>query len=218
MPGRRLQPRAYLGPSVYEALRRAIVEREFDAGEPLTEQALCRRFRVSRTPVREALAKLERDRLVRVIPKKGAFVRTLSPAEIRELYQLREALEPLVVRLAAPRLDRAELEDFERRLRELAAAGRRPRWTEVGPLGEELHRFLLKKADNGRLLQVLEQLREELRPVWTLAILAPHRVRGIVREHLALLAALRRGEPARAERLMAAHVRRVRDAIFRLVE
>ena len=102
----RRRPRTYLADAVYEALRRAIVEHEFDAGEPLTEHDLCRRFGTSRTPVREALAKLERDRLVQVVPKKGAFVRTVSADEIRELYQLREALEGLAVRLAAPRVHR----------------------------------------------------------------------------------------------------------------
>ena len=115
------RPRTYLADSVYVALRRALVAGDFHPGEPLTEGELCRRFAVSRTPVREALAKLERDQLVRVVPKKGAFVRSLSHAEIRELYQLREALEALVVRLAAPRADRAELDDFARRFRELRA-------------------------------------------------------------------------------------------------
>ena len=110
---RRPRPRAYLADTVYGALRQAILDREFDPGEPLTEGELCRRFRVSRTPVREALAKLERDHLVRVVPKKGAFVRTLSHDEIRDLYEVREALEALAVRLAAPRLAREDLEDFE---------------------------------------------------------------------------------------------------------
>ncbi len=64
----RVRPRGYLADTVYVALRQAILEREFDPGEPLTEGELSRRFRVSRTPVREALAKLERDRLVRAGP------------------------------------------------------------------------------------------------------------------------------------------------------
>src|SRR5262245_5296814 len=107
------KPRTYHADTVYQTLREAIVARTFDPGEPLTEHDLCRRFGVSRTPVREALAKLERDRLVRVVPNKGAFVRTVSHHEIRELYEVREALEALVVRLAAPRLSDAELADFE---------------------------------------------------------------------------------------------------------
>src|SRR5438132_13098760 len=104
----RARPRTYLADTVYAELRRAILDREFDPGEPLTELELSHRFRVSRTPVREALAKLERDHLVRVVPKKGAFVRTLSHDEIRDLYEVRE-----------------ELEGFEARFRELRARGSR---------------------------------------------------------------------------------------------
>src|SRR5438128_11481641 len=89
----RARARTYLADTVYAALRQVLLDREFDPGEPLTELELSRRFRVSRTPVREALAKLERDHLVRVVPKKGAFVRTLSHDELRDLYEVREALE-----------------------------------------------------------------------------------------------------------------------------
>jgi DNA-binding GntR family transcriptional regulator len=214
--GRR--PRTYLADTVYETLRRAIVEREFDPGEPLTEHDLSRRFGVSRTPVREALAKLERDRLVRVVPKKGAFVRSLSHDDIRELYQVREALESLAVRLAGPRLDREELAGFETRFREIKAAGRKAAYTEVRALGEEFHRYLLKQSGNARLLEMLEHIREQIRSVWTMSMLAPRRVQGLVHEHLAIIAALKRGDVRHAERLMVAHVRRVRETIFRLLD
>ncbi len=214
----RTRPHTYLADTVYAALRQAILDRDFDPGEPLTEGELCRRFRVSRTPVREALAKLERDRLVRVVPKKGAFVRTLSHDEIRDLYEVREALEALAVRLAAPRLGREELEDFEARFRELRARGPLATHTEVRPLGEEFHGLIVKRAENSTLAQVLEQMREQVRPVWTMSIVAPRRAQALLREHLAIIDALKRGATRRAERLMTLHIRRVRDAIFRLVD
>ncbi len=210
--------RTYLAPSVYEALRRDILEREFDPGEPLTEQDLSRRYGVSRTPVREALARLERDRLVRVVPKKGAFVRSVSHDDVRELYQIREVLEGLAVRLAAPRLDRGELGAFETRFRELRTRGARASAGDVRVLGEEFHAALLKRAGNARLIEVLEQIREQIRPVWTMSIMAPRRVQGLVHEHLSIIDALKRADARRAERLMARHVRRVRDTIFRLLD
>src|SRR5574337_1028176 len=183
------RPRTYLADAVYEALRRAIVEREFDAGEPLTEHDLCRRFGTSRTPVREALAKLERDHLVRVVPKKGAFVRPVSHDEIRELYQVREALEALAVRLAAPRLDREELTGFEARFQELKSRGAKIKYTEVRALGEEFHGYLIKQSGNGKLMEFLEQIREQIRAVWTMSILAPRRVQGLIHEHLSMIEA-----------------------------
>jgi DNA-binding GntR family transcriptional regulator len=212
-----VEPRTYLASTVYQALREAILHREFDAGEPLTEHDLCRRYGVSRTPVREALAKLERDRLVRVVPKKGAFVRSASPEEIRELYEIREALEALVVRLAARHVAEADLVDFDRRFRELRARGAAVTATEVRALGEEFHQYLAQRAGNAKLLEFLALIREQIQSVWTMSILAPRRVQGLVREHLAIVDALRRGEGARAERLMVQHVRRVREAIFRFV-
>ena len=209
-------PRAYLASTVYQALREAILRREFDPGQPLTEHDLCRRYGVSRTPVREALAKLEGDRLVRVVPKKGAFVRAASAEEIRELYEVREALEALVVRLAAPHLDDAELADFERRFRQLRA-GRVVNATDVRALGEEFHQYLAKRAGNSKLLELLGVVREQIQSVWMMSIMAPRRVQGLIREHLAILGALRADDPTRAERLMIRHVQRVREAIFRLV-
>jgi DNA-binding GntR family transcriptional regulator len=214
---RRARPR-YLGDSVYGALRQAILDGKFDPGEPLTEGDLSRRFGVSRTPVREALGKLERDHLVRVVPKKGAFVRSLSHDEIRDLYQVREELEALAVRLAGANLQPGELDTLEARFRELDTRGGAAGYTEVRALGDEFHRYLLKRADNTKLLQVLEQMREEVQPVWTMSIVARGRAQALVREHLAIIDALKRADVRRAERLMRLHIRRVRDAIFRLVD
>jgi DNA-binding GntR family transcriptional regulator len=215
---REARPRTYLADSVYEALRRDILEREFDPGEPLTEHDLSHRYGVSRTPVREALAKLERDRLVRVVPKKGAFVRTASHDDVRELYQIREALEALAVRLAAPRLDRAELAAIEARFRDLEARGAAVDHAEVRALGDEFHTFLVRQAGNVRLREAIEQIREQIRAGWTMSMLAPRRVEGLIREHLSIIDALRRSDARRAERLMADHVRRVRESIFRLLD
>jgi len=212
------RPRAYLADTVYDALRRDILERRFDPGAALTEHDLSHRYGVSRTPVREALAKLERDRLVRVVPKKGAFVRTTSHEDVRELYQIREVLEGLAARLAAPRVDPGQLAGFEARFRELRARGARAGHAEVQALGEELHGFVAKQAGNARLVEALDHTREQVRPVWTMSVLAPRRVQGLVHEHLAVIDALKRADGRAAERLMARHVRRVRETIFRLLD
>src|SRR5207244_400566 len=110
------------------------------------------------------------------------------------------------------------VEGFEARFRELRARGSRATATEVRPLGEELHQYLLKRAENAKLVDVLEHMREQVRPVWTMAIVAPRRVQALVREHLAIIDALKRRDVRRDAAPMALHVRRVRDAIFRLVD
>src|SRR5439155_15429153 len=98
------------------------------------------------------------------------------------------------------------------------ASSRPSSHAEVRALGDEFHRYLVKRADNTKLLQVLEQMREEVQPVWTMSIAAPGRAQALVREHLAIIDALTRADVRRAERLMRRRIRRVRDAIFRLVD
>ena len=134
------------------------------------------------------------------------------------MYQIREALEALARRLAAPRFERGELQAFETRFREIKARGAKAPPAQVRALGEEFHAVALKRAGNARLLGGAGADPEQIRPVWTMAIVAPRRVQGLVHEHLSIIDALKRPDARRAERLMAQHVRRVRDTIFRLLD
>jgi len=175
---------------------------EFDAGEPLTSRSFPAASR-SAGPGREALAKLERDRLVRVVPKKGAFVRTVSADEIRELYQLREVLEALAIRLAAPASMRATSPASTR-----ASGpwdGARPmrrcvRWARSSTTS------LVKRSGNAKLMEMLEQIASRSLGVEHVHH-GPRRAQALAKEHLAILDALKRPGPAGGG-LMVAHVRR----------
>src|SRR3972149_3791966 len=87
--------------SVYELLKQMILDQKVPPGDPLPEEELARTFHVSRTPVHEALVRLEKDRLVVLQPWRGAFVRGMTMDDVQELYQIREALEGMAARLAA---------------------------------------------------------------------------------------------------------------------
>src|SRR2546430_639713 len=121
----------------------------------------------------------------------------------------------LAIRLAARRLDAGDLAGFDARFR---AMGRRPTYAEVRAVGEEFHNFLVKRSGNAKLMEMLEQIREQIRSVWNMSIMAPRRAQALAKEHLAILDALKRGQARRAEGLMVAHVRRVRDTIFHLLD
>jgi DNA-binding GntR family transcriptional regulator len=86
---------------VYEILKDKIVRNELKPQEYLNEQAICKDLEVSKTPVREALQKLEHDRLVVIVPNKGCFVSSVSIDRIREVFEIREILECAAARLAA---------------------------------------------------------------------------------------------------------------------
>src|SRR6516164_4297028 len=111
-------PRAALGDAVAEILRRAILDGSLKPGQKLHENALARQLEVSRSPIREALLQLERERLVDGQLNRSAVVRRPSPKEIRQVYTIRAALEGIAARWAAERAT----PDLVARLKQMAAA------------------------------------------------------------------------------------------------
>src|SRR5918911_5312674 len=98
---------------VHAHLREEIVSNRLAPGTELQEVALSEQLGVSRGPIREAIGRLAAEGLVTVRPRRGAVVRSLSPGEFLELYQVREALEMMAVRLAVPRLTEEDVLELE---------------------------------------------------------------------------------------------------------
>src|SRR5436190_15819605 len=100
------------GLAVYDALREAIVTTELEPGRQISENEIADMLGVSRTPVREALARLRDDQLVQIVPQLGTFVSRISVAGVDDAQFLREALECSAVRLAAERVDAADVAEL----------------------------------------------------------------------------------------------------------
>ena len=98
-----------LAEQVYESFKRDIISGVYKPGEALSENILGRRYATSRTPVREAAVRLERENLVRIVPKKGYFVKLISVSELNELYEYRALLECGAAELAAAKNHDADL-------------------------------------------------------------------------------------------------------------
>ena len=111
-----------LGDSAYRSIRAQILEKAFKPGEALSEAVLAQELGMSRTPIREALKRLEQEGLVTSVPKKGFFVDSMSPADLSEVYDMREVIEGLAARLLARRVT-PEQADI---LKDLAAAADAP--------------------------------------------------------------------------------------------
>ncbi|MBI2843150.1 MAG: GntR family transcriptional regulator [Armatimonadetes bacterium] len=112
-----MQDNSTLGDSAYRTIREWILERLIKPGDALVEGNLASQLGMSRTPVREALRRLEQEGLLNAIPGKGFFVDSLSPADLAEIYDLREVVEGLAARLLARRIMPEQAE----KLKELAA-------------------------------------------------------------------------------------------------
>lgn len=138
---------------VFEEIQRAILEKRIKPGDHIREQELTESLQVSRTPVREALVLLERDGLVEISPNRGCFVRRFDERDIREIFELRTALENLAAHLIVDRLQEHDFEYLEDLIQQQADSTARQAQTRVNQLDLEFHRYLVKLADNSRLLR-----------------------------------------------------------------
>lgn len=193
-----------------EMLRQLIIRGELAPGARLSEAALAEAFGLSRTPIREAVKQLQVEGLVRVVPRVGTFVSAPSRREIVELFQVKEALEGLGVRLMALRGLSPEVDQLEQNVRESEVAVEAGDLDRYAELVHEFHDLIIAGADNGKLSAHYRTLMNQLaygRLVFT-SLNRPGRPRKSVAEHRAVLEAILAKDAEGAEIAMREHVRR----------
>ena len=146
---------------VFRAIREAILKGELKAGERLMEIQLAEKLGVSRTPIREALRKLELEGLVVSIPRKGAMVAQMSAAEFEDMLVVRKSLEKLAASLACQRMTEEEMQDLERFANEMEDAMKRKNVIEIATADENFHECIYKSSKNPKLISILNSLREQ---------------------------------------------------------
>ncbi len=151
--------RRTLAEQVYDGLRQAILDDEFLPGAVLQEPALAERFEVSRGPVREALRLLSADGLVTIIPRRGARVRELTRQDFLGVYQVREVLESLAVKLAVPRLTHANLDELRGYLQRLEKASDEESLSDVLAANRDFHHLFIRECGNPALQAAYQQVR-----------------------------------------------------------
>ncbi|MFI5268650.1 MAG: GntR family transcriptional regulator [Chloroflexota bacterium] len=191
----------------YDALKRAILGGQFEPGEQLVEQKLATQLGVSKTPVRDALARLEREGLVSTIPFRGAFVRETVLDDAVEIFEIRQVLDGMLVRAASQHLTDEELAKAERLLDQADAAlvaGQRERAAE---LGSEFHHLLQSRAGRQRLASIVVNLEEQFKLFRDVSQRAGGRLEKSAHEHRRVLEALKRKDASAAEHAMRDHHR-----------
>ena len=216
-------------------LQARMLSGELPSGTRLRQAALAEEFGVSRTPVREALRKLQASGFVELRPNRGALVRGLSPREIRHAYEVRAELEGLAAELAAQRirhdqLDRlheAQAQFREALARAIEARERRapPGSRDEDPLlwvraNDQFHQVIQEAAGNDVLVATLVNLHRSFPRDLTRIVLAESTtlLRENIREHEAILEAIERHDPPLARELMQRHVRRAGSLVTLRVE
>lgn len=147
---------------VFETLRQAILRGELKPGERLMEIHLAQKLGVSRTPVREAIRKLELEGLVLMIPRKGAVVAEITISDLEDVLEVRTALEELAVRKACGRITPEQLEEVKRCSEEFKRALMGEDVTACAQADVKFHDAIYECTGNKRLIQILNNLREQM--------------------------------------------------------
>lgn len=204
---------------VYDVLRMRIVRNELKPQQYLSEQELSDDLGISKTPIREALQQLERDRLVVIIPNKGCFVSTISLDFIREVFEIREIYECAAARIAASLNDRSQFEavfqNHESFQGDDVESARRAVLS-----GYQIHEIIVNSAKNGLLTEYYRHILDHIVRIRMnfMTNFDSKRVRETREEHRAILQAIIDGNPDEAEKAMREHMRRSLTTIDRLVE
>ena len=190
----------------YTQLRDMITHGTLKAGEQLVQEDLATKLGVSRTPLRRALANLERDNFVRLSPRGEAYVLAFGPEEIASMFEIRAVLEGLTCRLAAPNIGTKHT-IYLRSLLEAAAeeVERTGDWSAYRQADIEFHPYLTVLAENPMLVKLLDSFQ----------VMGLSLAQGLLRppqetlqEHLAIIDALEAHDPDRAEKAMLTHIRK----------
>ena len=185
-------------------------------GQRLIETDLAERYGVSRGPVREAIRALEGQGLVRFTSNKGAIASTLSSAQVREIYDMRIALESLAARRAALAVSPAALAHLSALLRRMDEAVDAPAvWIE---LNDAFHAAIYALTSLSRLRGLIADLTATIQPYALLYVELPGRLADTHADHHRILEALRDRDPARAEAVTRDHLQRAADIIVEFLE
>ena len=202
-----------LSDQAYFRIRELIVTLELPPGALVNERELQERLGLGRTPVREALRALARERLVEVYPRRGMFVSRVDVCDLAGLSEVRVALESHAARLAAERATEADRAEIAALLEELEqAAGEHGERTLID-LDQRIHRHVYRCAHNPFLEATLNEYYVLTLRIWFLALDRVVRLEDAVREHRELLEAIHDRDPARAEDAMREHVTGFEQAI-----
>jgi DNA-binding GntR family transcriptional regulator len=217
MQGKSLQPLRRglpLRDRIHDRLRAAIISGELPPGSPVIEAELASKLGASRTPIREALRRLESEGLLEPRGLRGSVVRALDGAEVACIFEIREALESLAARRAARTIREPDLRKLDALVDGMRNATDDP--NEMERHDTAFHDIILANAEGERLRRMLTELREELIAYRFLSLSDNGRREETIGEHEAILAALRAHDEDRAAASTAHHIAHARAAVMRL--
>lgn len=191
---------------VFQTLRQAILKGELQPGERLMEIKLAERLGVSRTPIREAIRKLELEGLVVMIPRKGAAVANITEKDTKDVLEVRRTLEMFAVEVACDRITPEQLVQLKEAAKGFEASKGSMDLIRIAETDMKFHEIIYEATHNERLVQMLNNLRENMYRYRIEYLKDPNYYDSLVREHQEILDAVETGEKERARICMRDHI------------
>lgn len=202
---------------VFNTLRQAILTGELKPGERLMEIHLADRLGVSRTPIREAIRKLELEGLVTMIPRRGAEVAQITEKSMRDVLEVRRAMDALCAELACERITEEELEQLRGACEKFAQTIKTRDVKKIAQADVELHDIILQATGNSRLIQLVNNLSEQMYRYRFEYIKDLSQHESLVEEHRIIYESLVDRDTARAAEAARTHIDNQRKAIIRQI-
>lgn len=202
---------------VYESLREAINLCRLRPGERLMEIQLAEEMGVSRTPVREAIRKLELEGFVAMVPRKGAYVAGISLKDIVDVFEIRASLEALAAGLAAERITDEEMELLERSLVEISEFSTDENIKAIVDGDVNFHDIIYKASRNHRLVQIITHLQEQIHRFRMTSLSQPGRTKIALDEHKSIVEAISDRNVELAQQLAREHIENAEQSLLNVM-
>jgi DNA-binding GntR family transcriptional regulator len=214
-PLQAFQERKSLGEHVFESLKQAIIQGNITAGEWLVESHIAETLGISRTPVREAIHKLEREGLIERQPRGGFTVLGLNRNDIEETFGIRSVLEGYAARLAAEKHKKEELAPLEKKIEEFQNALERKKMDVLPVINTEFHDMLYALSKSPKLVHMINGLQDQIYRYRELILKEKRFAVTSNRDHFELLKLIRKRDVEGAEHLVRDHILRGQEMVLK---
>jgi DNA-binding GntR family transcriptional regulator len=209
-----LPERRSLGQNVYARIKEAVLKGDLPPGSRLIESHVADALGISRTPVREAIHKLEREGLLEQSPTGGFFVMGLTRADIEETFGIRSVLESYAARLAALQYREEELQPLEKKIEEYRVSLERGEMKELTHINTEFHDLLYALSRSPKLIKMINDLREQIYRFRRVILGVEEMARVSNEDHRLMLEYIRRRDAVGVEALVREHILRGQEVVL----
>ncbi len=216
--GIKIGKRKSLREIVYESLKKSILHGKLKAGQRLIEETLAHQIGISRTPIREAFHKLERDDLVSRLPKGGFAVREFTKEDVEEIFGIRIALESYAAYLATIHITEDKISVLAQKAEESEKALERGEDEKAVQLYTEFHDLLYKSCKSKKLLEMINNFRDYFYRYRSALLHTPTGFQISISDHRQMIEAMRKKDPKLVENLVRSHLERGKEIVLKEID